>query len=71
MLNKHINNTKKIALTPKNICEMYGCNLGTLANLRAAKKGPRYYKVGSKIYYKKKDFEAWFFSEPVLTSDCC
>ena len=44
-------------------------NPGTLANLRCRKQGPRYFKLGQKVLYRRSDLMAWFESEPVLTHD--
>lgn len=42
---------------------------GTLANMRCRKEGPRYFKLGRKIIYKRSDLERWIASAPVLTRD--
>lgn len=58
------------ALTAKEVAEIYGINLGTLANFRWSKLGgPKYYRAGRRIFYKPEDVERWLFSEPVLTID--
>jgi hypothetical protein len=59
------------ALTTKEVSEIYGVNLGTLANLRWSKLGPKYYRAGAgrRIFYKPEDVEQWLFSQPVLTGD--
>lgn len=44
-------------------------SVGTLANLRSRKQGPRYLKLGQKVLYKRRDLEQWFESSPVLTRD--
>lgn len=45
-------------------------SVGTLRNMRSAKRGPRYLKVsGRTIRYMKSDLEVWMGSEPVLTRD--
>jgi hypothetical protein len=58
-----------ISITPDQAVERYGINRGTLANLRLAKKGPSYLKVGRKVLYKVSDFEAWLFREKVQTTE--
>lgn len=43
-------------------------SVGTLRNMRCAKRGPRYLKVsGRSVRYRRSDLEAWLGSEPVLT----
>jgi len=62
----------QIALTPKQVIERYPQlteSEGVLANWRSQKKGPKYYKIGSKIIYKPSDIESFMFSVPVLTVD--
>jgi hypothetical protein len=57
------------ALTAKEVSEIYGINLGSLANCRWSKRGPRYYRTGRRIVYKPEDVEQWLFSQPVHTID--
>jgi excisionase family DNA binding protein len=59
----------KITLTVDEAVERFGIPKGTLNNLRSARKGPRYYKVGKRILYRVDDFQKWIFSNPVLTTD--
>jgi len=62
----------KIGLTPKEAVAAYPMLTkaeGTLANWRNKKKGPRYYKVGSKILYRPADIETFLFQNPVQTID--
>ena len=45
-------------------------SVGTLRNMRSAKRGPRYLKVsGRSVRYRRSDLDAWLGSEPVLTRD--
>lgn len=61
----------KIALCPAEIEVLYGITKGTLANWRAQKIGPSFYKIGKrKVAYKVSDFEKWFFNNPILTKEC-
>ena len=60
---------KRRALSPDEAAAMYGLNVGTLANLRYAKQGPKYFKVGKKVVYFVEDVEAWIRQNPVLTRD--
>ncbi len=63
--------SKKVTATPAEISEMFGIPQGTLANLRWAKKGPRYFKKpgGRGVFYLLADVKEWITSEPVLTRD--
>jgi len=56
--------------TPQEINEIYGLDVGTLANLRSQKRGIEYFKVGKRVYYFLTDVEAWLRRNPVLTLDC-
>lgn len=49
-------------LSPKEICEKYGLNEGTMANHRHLKTGPTFYKINKKILYKVSDIEEWISS---------
>jgi hypothetical protein len=56
-------------ITPDVASETYGINRGTLANMRLAKKGPAYLKIGRKVLYRVSDFEHWLFQNRVQTID--
>lgn len=56
--------------SPRQVCEVFGLNSGTMANLRASRRGPRYYRCGKRIIYFFSDVERWLKQNPVLTSDC-
>lgn len=58
---------KKLAVTAAEAAEIYGLSKGSLANLRWAKKGPRFYKQSRKIFYKVADLENWLFANPTMT----
>ena len=61
-----------IVLSPKDVVEQYPAltsSEGTLANWRAQKRGPKFYKVSRKVVYRPEDVEAFLFQNPVLTSD--
>jgi hypothetical protein len=65
---------KKIAerkmVTPQMAAEIYGLDVGTLANLRYLKRGPQFYRCGKKkILYRIEELEAWLLRNPVLTTD--
>lgn len=64
-----MNKIKPIAQTPQQVAASYGIAVGTLANWRSRRSGPKYFKVGSKILYRTADVEAFLFSCPVLTRD--
>ncbi|MDO9566726.1 MAG: helix-turn-helix domain-containing protein [Candidatus Desulfaltia sp.] len=55
--------------TTKQISEIYGIPVGTLANLRYQKRGPKYYRVSRKVLYAISDVEDWIMRNPVLTSE--
>lgn len=45
-------------------------SVGTLRNMRSAKRGPRYLKVSNRaIRYKRSDIESWMNGQPVFTRD--
>ncbi len=55
--------------TPEMISQVYSIPVGTLANLRSQRKGPRYFKRGRRITYFIEDVEAWLRAQPVHTKD--
>ena len=55
--------------TPRQISRIYGIPVGTLANLRYQKRGPKYYRVSRKVLYALSDVENWIMRNPVLTAD--
>ncbi len=62
---------RRRAGTPKEMSQIYGIPLGTLANLRYQKRGPKYFRRGRGVLYFFSDFESWLKSNPVLTKDSC
>lgn len=44
---------------PAELAKMLGITTGALANNRSAGKGPRYVKLGKKVFYRRSDIEAW------------
>ena len=60
---------KRITITPKEAAEIYGLSVGTLANDRYNKRGPKYFRCGRKILYRVDYLEGWLFQNPVLTID--
>ena len=57
-------------LSPAQVEFLFGIPRGSLANLRWQKKGPRYFKAGSRrILYKAEDVKSWIERNPVLTAD--
>lgn len=56
-------------VTPEKASEIFSLNVGSLANLRAAKKGCPYFKRGRRVYYKISDLEEWLFENPIKTKD--
>ncbi len=62
--------SKKWSITPAQFESIYGIPRGTLANLRWQKKGPRYFKAGSRrVLYMVEDVEEWISRNPVLTTE--
>ena len=64
-------NLKRVTLKPSEVSAMFGIPEGTLANMRWAKKGPRYFRKpgGRGIYYIYQEILDWVTSQPVLTVD--
>jgi len=61
---------KRRAITPKDLEEIYGIPRGSSANMRWAKKGPKYYKAGPRrVIYMVEDVEEWISRNPVQTID--
>jgi len=59
-------------LTPRGVIETYPAlttSLGTLANWRSMKRGPRFFRVSRKVVYRASDVEDFLFRNPVLTAD--
>ena len=65
---------KERTLTPELAVQRYpglGC-VGTLANWRSQKRGPKFYRVGAgrgRIVYRPEDIESYLFANPVKTID--
>ena len=64
-----MNTSEKKVYQPPDVQAAYGVPTGTLANLRSKRRGPRFYRVGRKIYYMQEDLERWIRSNPVETID--
>lgn len=64
-----MNQLKKKGATPKDVSEIYSIPAGSLANMRCARTGPKYYKVNRRVIYFLEDVEAWIRKHPVLTHD--
>jgi hypothetical protein len=59
-------------LTPKDVVDRFPIlagSVGTLANWRSDRIGPRFFKIGRKVAYRAEDIEAYLLKEPVLTRD--
>jgi len=55
-------------ITPQEAEKIYGISAGTLANLRIARRGPKFFRAGRrKVIYRVSDFENWLFCHPVET----
>ncbi len=59
------------AVSPRDAVQLFPAlgSTGTLANLRLAKRSPKYFKCGRKVVYRVEDLEAFLFARPVLTRD--
>ncbi len=51
---------------PVEISYVYGIPEGVLANLRSQGNGPRYFKVGRRVFYFFDDVEAWLRKNPTF-----
>jgi len=60
---------EKLFGSPREISILFGLNVGSLANMRSLKKGPRFFKSGRKVVYRLSDVETWITENPVLTFD--
>jgi hypothetical protein len=63
------------ALSPEEVVTIYPAltrSMGTLANWRSRKRGPKFYKLSraGRVVYKARDIEDFLFRNPILTSDC-
>lgn len=56
-------------LTPKHLETETGIKVGTLANMRSAKVGPRYVKVRNRVLYRRQDIDSWLSAGLVETID--
>jgi len=64
------NEVKKRAITPAELETIYSIPRGSSANMRWAKKGPKYYKAGTRrVIYMVEDVEEWLSRNPILTTD--
>jgi len=60
---------KRKAWSEHDVQAMFGTPVGTLRNWRSQGRGPKYYKIGSRVYYRPAETEQFYFSHPVLTKD--
>jgi hypothetical protein len=56
-------------ISPAEASELFGINIGTLANYRHARTGCAFYKRGRKVLYDAFEFEAWIKANPVQTNE--
>lgn len=60
----------KISYTPAEAAAVTGFSVGVLGNMRCARTGPKFHRVGKrKILYLRDDLLAWLKSTPVQTLD--
>ena len=65
-------NRIRTTLTPADVVKAYPAlttSVGTLANWRSKKRGPKFYKLAMRVVYRPQDIEAYLFRNPVLTID--
>lgn len=55
----------RILLTPKDVAELTGLAISTLAKIRCAGGGIPFCKLGSRVRYVASDVEAWLDAQPV------
>ncbi len=56
-------------LSPAEVEAQYCIPRGSLANMRFARRGPQFFKIGKKVLYKVVDIERWISEGLVLTSE--
>lgn len=57
-------------LTPQEVSNLAKVPLGSLANLRSQRRGPKFFRVsGRRVRYRLDDVLAWLQGTPVLTVD--
>jgi len=62
----------RATLTPADVVKIYPAlttSVGTLANWRSRKRGPKFYKLAQRVVYRSQDIEDFLFKNPVLTID--
>ena len=66
---KMLSLSERKMLSPAEVEAVYGIPVGSLANLRCARKGPPFYRVGGgrRIKYDPDAVRAWIESGRVLT----
>ena len=65
-------NRIRTTLTPSDVVKIYPAlttSVGTLANWRSRKRGPKFYKLAQRVVYRPQDVEAYLFRNPILTID--
>lgn len=50
-------------LTPAELASELGVEIRTLTNWRSARKGPAYYAIARKVFYRASDVESWIESQ--------
>jgi predicted DNA-binding transcriptional regulator AlpA len=53
-------------LSAKQAAELLNIAPATLANMRSARRGPPYRKLGSRVLYEESAIHAWLDSQPGL-----
>ncbi len=62
-MSNQIDVPSKIFLQPKEVAEVLGVGIATLANWRAKRIGPKFVKIHSRVRYRSKDLLAWMDAE--------
>ncbi len=60
----------KLALSEREVSQLYGISVLTLRSWRRNKSGPKYHKINGKLVkYRKEDVDRFIFSNPIPTKD--
>lgn len=54
-------------LKEKDVADMVGLSVQTVRWWRYAGRGPRFYKIGSRVFYKRTDVEDWLEAQYLAT----
>lgn len=54
-------------LSTQQVADMTGLSINTFRAWRAQSKGPRWFKLGQRCFYKREDIEAWIEQQYATT----